>query len=93
MAAGPGACTPAKAPVVKTISLRLQGTPPDAAVIVDDEAVGQLDFVQAHGVALPPGTHHVTIKAQGYFPWDHEVEAKPGSGPIPLDVALMAVPK
>jgi hypothetical protein len=90
-----GACTPAQAPVVKTISLRIQGsqgTPTDASVIVDDEGVGQLDFVQAHGVALPPGVHHVTVKAEGYLPWDKEVEAKPGSGPIQLEVALRAVP-
>jgi hypothetical protein len=86
------ACTPAQAPVVKTISLHVQGTPAEASVIVDDEEVGQLDFVQAHGVALPPGIHHVTVRAEGYLPWDHEVEAKPGSGPIKLDVALRAVP-
>jgi hypothetical protein len=85
-------CTPAEAPVVKTISLRMQGTPREASVVVDDEAVGQLDFVQAHGVALPPGLHRVTVKAAGYFPMDREVEAKPGSGPITLDVALVAVP-
>ncbi len=87
-----GACTPAQPPVVPTISLRMKGTPGDAAVIVDDESIGQLDFVEAHGVALPPGVHHVTVKAEGYFPWDREVEAKPGSGPIRLDVALVAVP-
>lgn len=75
-----------------TISLRMQGTPPDAAVIIDEETVGQLDFVAAHGVALPPGLHHVTVVAQGYFPWDREVDAKPGSPPIRLDVALTPVP-
>jgi hypothetical protein len=90
-----GACTPAAAPVVKTISLRVegtQGTPGEASVIVDDEEVGQLDFVQAHGVALPPGVHHVTVRADGYFPWDKEVEAKQGSGPIKLEVGLRAIP-
>ena len=85
-------CAPAETPKVKTISLRMQGTPLEASVLVDDEAVGQLDFVQAHGVALPPGVHHVTVKAGGYFPLDREVEAKPGSPPIRLDVALVAVP-
>ena len=85
-------CAPAAAPTVKTVSLRMQGTPPEALVVIDEEAVGQLDFVQAHGVALPPGVHHVTIKAQGYFPVDRVVEAKEGSPPIRLDVALTAVP-
>jgi hypothetical protein len=86
------ACAPAESPVVKTISLRMQGTPREAVVIVDEEDVGQLDFVQAHGVALPPGMHHVTVKAPGYFPLDREVEAKPGSPPIRLEVALTSVP-
>jgi hypothetical protein len=75
-----------------TVSLRMQGSPPDAAVIIDDETVGQLEFVAAHGVALPPGVHHVTVKATGYFPWDHEVDAKEGSAPIRLQVALTPVP-
>jgi len=75
-----------------TVSLRVQGSPPDAAVIIDEEAVGQLDFVAAHGVALPVGVHHVTVKASGYFPWDREVEAKEGAGPIRLEIALTPVP-
>jgi hypothetical protein len=75
-----------------TVSLRMKGTPADAAVIIDEETVGQLDFVAAHGVALPLGVHHVTVKASGYFPWDREVEAKEGSPPIRLDVALTPVP-
>jgi hypothetical protein len=86
------ACNPPEVPGQQTVSLRMGGTPPDAAVIVDEEAIGQLDFVAAHGVALPPGVHHITVKAQGYFPWDREVEAKPGGGPIRLDVALTPVP-
>jgi hypothetical protein len=61
-------------------------------VFVDDESIGQLDFVHAHGVALPLGVHHVTVTAEGYLPWDREVEAKSGAGPIQLEVALVAVP-
>ena len=70
----------------------MRGTPAEAAVIIDEETVGQLDFVAARGVALPVGVHHVTVKAQGYFPWDREVEAKEGAGPIRLDVALIREP-
>jgi hypothetical protein len=66
--------------------------PADATVVVDDETLGSLDFVAAHGVALPPGVHHVTVKAPGYFPWDHEVEAKEGSPPLAFQVALTPVP-
>ena len=83
---------PAESARRPTVSLRMQGSPPDAAVLIDEEAVGQLDFVAAHGVALPVGVHHVTVKAEGYFPWDREVEAKEGAGPIRLQVALTPVP-
>jgi hypothetical protein len=70
----------------------MQGTPPDANVIVDEQAVGALDFIALHGVALPPGVHHVTVKAHGYFPWDREVEAHLGDPPIRLDVTLTPIP-
>lgn len=85
-------CEPARAPNQPTVSLRMRGGPPDATVVVDDEPLGSLEFVAAHGVALPPGVHHVTVKAPGYFPWDHEVDAKPGSPVIALEVALTRVP-
>lgn len=87
-----GACAEARSAPKPTVSLRMQGTPPEALVIIDEEAVGQLDFIGLHGVALPPGLHHVSVKARGYFPWDREVEAKPGDPPIRLDVALVQVP-
>jgi hypothetical protein len=86
------ACRPPESVRPPTVSLRLRGGPPDAAVIVDEETVGQLDFVAARGVALPVGVHHVTVKATGYFPWDREVEAREGAGPIRLDVTLIPVP-
>jgi hypothetical protein len=87
-----GACTPAASPSRPTISLRLRGGPPDATVVVDEETLGTFDYVAAHGVALPPGVHHVTVQEPGYFPWDREVEAKLGMPPIQLEVVLSAVP-
>jgi hypothetical protein len=76
-----------------TVSLRLASSgPADASVIIDEQAIGTLDFVVAHGVALPPGVHHITVKADGYFPWDQEVAAKLGDPPIRLKVALVRVP-
>jgi hypothetical protein len=86
------ACTPAEAPAVPTISLRLRGAPAEATVIIDDQPIGTLDFVAAHGVALPPGVHHITVQARGYFPWDREVQARPGSPPIQLTATLEPVP-
>ena len=92
LALGLAACQPAEVPRKPTVSLRMQGTPPDATVIIDEEVLGSLDLVAAHGVALPPGVHRVTVKATGYFPWDREVKAELGQGPIRLDVALTPVP-
>ncbi len=86
------ACRPAATASGPTVSLRLHGGPADATVIVDDEALGTLDFVAAHGVALPPGVHHLTVKAVGFFPWDREVTAQVGSPPLRLEVVLVAVP-
>jgi hypothetical protein len=86
------ACEPAQAPPPVTVSLRLDGTPADATVVIDDLVLGPLSFVASHGVALPPGLHHVTVTADGYFPWDRAVEAKPGGALIRLQVALVQVP-
>lgn len=87
-----GACVEPRSATQPTVSLRMQGTPAEALVIVDEEAVGSLDFIALHGVALPPGLHHVSVKARGYFPWDREVDAKLGSPPIRLEVSLIPVP-
>jgi len=86
------ACQPAQSASQPTISLRVRGTPSGATVIIDEEALGTLDFVAAHGVALPPGLHHVTVKATGYFPSDTAVDARPGSAPVALEIALVPVP-
>ncbi len=91
LAAGAG-CVQPNVATMPTISLRMAGSPPEALVVIDEEAVGQLDFIALHGVALPPGLHHVSVKARGYFTWDREVEAKPGGPPIRVDVALVPVP-
>jgi hypothetical protein len=82
----PGAARP-------TVSLRMQGTPPDAVVTVDEEMVGSLAVVAARGVALPPGTHQVTVEAPGYFPWDKLVTADSSVAKrVELQVALTPIP-
>jgi hypothetical protein len=90
LACGPLACGPPPEP--KTVSMRMAGGPPNASVTVDDQFVGTLAMVSARGVALPPGTHRVTVEAPGHFPWDKIVEAKEGEGPVRLDVKLVPVP-
>ena len=86
------ACSPAKPP---TTSLRLAPTedaPKNAKVVVDDQPIGSLAFVTKRGVALPPGKHRMTIEADGYLPWDMEVDAGEKGGLIKLDVKLVKKP-
>ena len=84
------ACTPAAVP--KTVSLRIEGGPPEAAVTVDDVFIGRFSMVASRGVALPVGSHRVSIEAPGYFPWDKVVEARSSRVPIRLSVNLVAIP-
>ena len=86
------ACSPAKPP---TTSLRLapaEDAPKNAKVTVDDQPIGSLAFVTKRGVALPPGKHRLTIEADGYLPWDGEVDAGENGGLIKLDVKLVKRP-
>lgn len=63
-----------------------------ARVIVDDQPIGSLEFITKRGVALPPGKHRITIEADGYLPWDAEVDAGDAGGLIRLDVKLVRKP-
>jgi hypothetical protein len=74
----------------QTVSLRVQGNVPDAQVTIDDIPIGALNYVAAHGVALPPGKHRVTVERTGYFPWDAVLQAD--DEPIHLDVKLVPIP-
>jgi hypothetical protein len=73
-----------------TVSLRMLGSPPEATVTIDDEYVGPLQVVAARGVALPVGSHRISVEAEGYFPWDKIVEAKKEL--IRLEVHLLPIP-
>jgi len=74
----------------QTVSLRVQGNVADAQVTIDDLSIGALAYVAAHGVALPPGKHRVTVEKAGYFPWDAVLEAQ--DEPIHLDIKLVPIP-
>jgi hypothetical protein len=76
----------------RTTSLRVQGAPGDASVTIDDKYIGVFGYVAAHGVAMPPGKHHVTVEKTGFFPWDRLVEAHDGDPPVRLDVSLTKIP-
>jgi len=74
----------------RTVSLRVKGNVGDASVTIDDQYIGALAYVAAHGVALPPGQHRVTVEKVGFFPWDKLVEAR--REPIQLEVQLTRIP-
>ncbi len=65
-------------------------SPGDASVFIDEEYVGPLGYVAAHGVRLPVGEHRVTVKREGYFPWDRLVVAD--RKPVTLEVTLDRIP-
>jgi hypothetical protein len=64
--------------------------PADASVSIDEQYIGPLGYVAAHGVRLPEGEHRISVTKAGYFPWDRLVDA--GRDPIKLDIVLEPVP-
>ena len=88
---GSVACLPAAGPRGPTVSLRLQGSPREASVTIDDEDVGPLEGVAIRGVALPRGKHRITVDAPGYFPQDTMVDAQDNT-PVRINVRLVPVP-
>jgi hypothetical protein len=72
--------------------MRMTGEPPNASVTIDDQFVGAFAVVAARGVALPKGTHHVTVEAAGYFPWDKTIVVNEGDRVIRLYVHLIPIP-
>jgi hypothetical protein len=67
-----------------------QETPGDASVFIDEEYIGPLGYVAAHGVRLPVGEHRITVRREGFFPWDRLVVAD--RKPIALQVKLDKIP-
>ena len=75
-----------------TVSMRMSGGPPNASVTVDDTFVGTLDVIMRRGVALPVGSHRISVEAPGHIAWDQIVEAKQGDAPLKLEVKLVPLP-
>ncbi len=84
---GPGTVPTAGAPKQEEIArgnLSVVSNPPGAQVVVDGEARGMTPLT----LALEPGAHEVTLKKEGYFPWEAEIRIKPG-GVVPLEVEMV----
>jgi len=65
-------------------------TPGSASVIVDEQYVGPLAYVAAHGIRVESGEHRISIEKDGYFPYDQLVQAEQGT--IQLEVELVPIP-
>ena len=65
-------------------------TPKNASVSIDENYIGPLSIVAAHGVRLPVGTHRITVEKDGYFPFDQLVTADRDD--ILLEVTLEPIP-
>ena len=89
LALGAGCVQPARSSVHLKV-VRQDKTPGDASVTIDEQYIGPLRFVAAHGVRLPEGNHRITVEKEGYFPYDVLVVA--GRAAIRIDVQLVRVP-
>jgi len=69
---------------------RTTASPRDASVMIDEQYVGPLAYVAAHGVILPVGEHRITVEKSGYFPYDMLVTADRDR--IDLKVVLQRIP-
>jgi hypothetical protein len=85
------ACMRTPRAVVPMRIQRATNTPRDADVIVDEEYIGPLFLVATQGLRLPVGRHRVTVRSEGYFPWDRLVDAD--RSPIELTVTLVRIPE
>jgi hypothetical protein len=76
----------------RTVSLRIEGNVDEALVTVDDQVVGTVAAVEKRGVALPPGTHRITVEQSGYFPHDELVQVKEGDPLLRLKIEMEKIP-
>jgi hypothetical protein len=83
-------CGPSLTAAVTLHVERQKAAPPDASVTIDEQYVGPLALVAAHGVRLPVGQHRISIEKDGYFPFDQIVSADRDD--IRLEVALEPIP-
>jgi hypothetical protein len=90
LGACPGCATQGLRPAVSLKVDYAKKTPPDASVTIDEQYIGPLGYVAAHGVRIPLGEHRVSVTKAGYFPWDRLITAS--DAPLHLDVALEPIP-
>jgi len=89
LAACPGCGPPLRAAVSMSLHYT-KPTPSDASVSIDEQYIGPLGYVAAHGVRLVEGEHRISITKTGFFPWDRLVTSS--REPIKLDVTLQPIP-
>ncbi len=88
-----GACAASQPPTSHLRFFPATAAPAHAKVTIDDVPVGSLKLVAERGVGVPPGKHRVTIEADGYLPWDQDVDAGAGGLLLKIDVLMVKTPE
>ena len=71
--------------------LRVIAVPDTARVDIDERFAGSGRLLSVRPKDLAAGTHHVSVRAPGYFPHDLELELPPGETTV--NVSLRAIPE
>lgn len=75
----------------RTVTFRMTGGPETATVVIDDHPIGPLGVIAKRGIALPAGTHRITVESPNFLPFDRIVVAE--DKPVVLDVHLTPIPE
>ena len=81
--AGCGAANPVKPDLAR---LQVQTTSKRASVYIDGHYAGSARLLGAKPKLLVPGVHLVTIQADDYFPHDLELDLKPGTTTVKIEL-------
>jgi hypothetical protein len=75
-----------------SLVIKVDGSVPERSrVTIDDQVLGPLDWVAAHGVRVRAGSHRMTVTAPGYLPFDRAFEAT--GKRVVVDVSLRQSPE
>jgi hypothetical protein len=76
MIAGCGAAT---ADPTARATIQFDITPDTARVYTEDRFIGSARVLAVHPPSFRTGPRQITISAEGYFPYDHELDLVPGT--------------
>jgi hypothetical protein len=72
-------------------TLRFEGNPEDAHLVVDETSLGPVSMFKEQGIKLRPGTHRIVVQKEGYFPEYRLVEVEANTVSV-VEIELREVP-